>query len=74
MDNLEYLATYSTRTEAEIVKGLLEENGIKCFLQFNAQGNALEGGFGMINGPTIIYVSPEQLEKARQLAGVKQEE
>ena len=62
------------RAEAEAVKGLLEKNGIKCFLQFNEVGDALGGGYGINSGPTTIYVVPGHLEKARQLAGVKNKE
>ncbi len=71
-DNLEYLSTYSTRMEAEGIKGLLENNGIKCFLQFDETGDALES-VGLNDGPTKIYVAPGQLKKAQEIAGVQEE-
>jgi len=70
-DNLKYLSTYSMRIEAEGIKGLLESNGIKCFLQFDETGDALEG-VGVDTGPTNIYVEAEQLEKAREIAGTEE--
>ncbi len=70
MNDFEYLATYSTRIEAEGVKGLLENNGIKCALQFDETGDVLEG-VGVNTGPTKIYVAPGHLEKAREIANVK---
>ncbi len=73
MDNLEYLSTYSTRMEAEGIKGLLENNGIKCFLQFDETGDVMEG-VGVNSGPTAIYVAPGHLKKAREIAGVGRKE
>jgi hypothetical protein len=73
MKNLEYLATYPIRGEAEAMKGLLEENGIKCFLQFNGVGDALMGGYGTNGGPTEIWLDPENLEKARDLINPQKE-
>ena len=66
-DDLQYLATYSTRTEAEMVRGLIEANGIKCFLRITNVGGALAGGFGMNNAPMEIWVSAKNLEAARDL-------
>lgn len=70
-NDLRYLAVYFTRGEAEMMKGLLKENGIKCFLQFNDVGDALMGGLGSSNGPTELWVLPEHLEIARELIGKK---
>ena len=72
MDNLEYLETYSTRAEAEEIKTLLENSGVKCVLQFNEVGDVMEG-VGADTGPTQIYVVPEHLEKAREIIGVRKE-
>ena len=71
-DDFEYLATYSTRTEAESIKGLLESNGIKCLLQFDETGDVL-GGVGVNTGPTEVYVAPGDLTAARNVADVKKE-
>jgi hypothetical protein len=70
MKNLEPLATYPTRMAAEGIKGLLENNGITCFLQFDETGDVMEG-VGVDDGPTVIYVPKEYLEQARELANVK---
>ncbi len=73
MNDLEYLAIYSTRMEAEGIEKLLENNGVKCFLQFSETGDVLEG-VGVGTGPTEIYVAPEQLKKAREIAGLESKE
>ena len=67
---LEYLKTYSTRMEAEDIEVLLKNNGIECFLQFNETGDVLDG-VGVGTGPTEIYVPPEQIKKAREIANIK---
>ncbi len=51
-NDLKYVATYPSREEAEVMEGLLNANGIKCFLQFNEVGDGLMGALGQINGPT----------------------
>ena len=55
--------------EAEEIKGLLENNGIKCLLQFDETGDAMES-LGANTGPTSVYVAPGHLEKAREIAKV----
>ena len=67
MNDLAYLATYPIRAEAEAIKGLLETNGVKCFLQLNENGDALLGGFAVTEGPTEIWVFPKDVEKAREI-------
>jgi hypothetical protein len=69
-DNLEYLSAYSTRIEAEGIKGLLEDNGIKCLLQLDEIGDVL-GSMGSETGPTKIYVEAGKLKKAREIANVR---
>ena len=69
MKDLEPLATYPTRMIAEGIKGLLENNGIPCFLQFDETGDVMEG-VGVDGGPTIIYVSKEHLDQAKSLANI----
>ncbi len=71
MKNLEYLASYPMRMEAEGIKGLLENNGIPCFLQFDETGDVMEG-VGADTGPTAIYVPKEHLAEARELANIKE--
>lgn len=66
-DNLVYLATYPLHPEAETIKGLLEANGVKCFLQLNENGDVLLGGFAVTEGPTEIWVPSSDLEKARNI-------
>lgn len=70
MNDLTYLASYPTRMEAEGIKGLLENNGIPCFLQFEETGDVM-AGVGVDSGPTAIYVPKHHLEEARKLAGVE---
>lgn len=69
MKNLEVLATYPTRMAAEGIKGLLENNGIQCFLQFDETGDVMEG-VGVNDGPTIIYVPKEHLSQAKELTNI----
>ncbi len=68
-ENLEYLSAYSTAMEAEAIRGLLKDNGIKCVLKFDEIGDVL-GSVGAETGPTKIYVAKEQLKKAQEIARV----
>lgn len=69
-NKLEHLATYSTRMEAEEIEILLKNNGIECFLQFTETGDVLDG-VGAGTGPTEIYVPPEQIKNAQEIANVE---
>ncbi len=73
MNDLTYLASYPTRMEAEGIKGLLENNGVPCFLQFEETGDVM-AGVGVDSGPTAVYVPKHHLEEAQKLIGKEPEE
>jgi hypothetical protein len=63
------LTTVGSRTEAEILCGMLRTNGIKCgyALSDSAGGIAmLSGGVSNV-GPVDVFVEDEKLEEALKL-------
>lgn len=52
--------------ETEVVKGLLEANGIHCILEDHTM-SALTSHYSGIGGDMRILVSPDDMEKAQAL-------
>ncbi len=61
-----YLTTINGGPEIDIIKGLLESNGIKVYLEYEAVGNII--GLTMNGMGTVdIYVPQEKKEEAEKL-------
>jgi hypothetical protein len=63
------LTIVSNEIEAEVLCGLLRENGIRCnYTKSNmaAAISAASGGFSM-DGPTEVFVGPDDLEAAKKV-------
>ena len=59
-----FLKSFSSEIEAEIVKGMLEDNGIACVLR-NSNMSSILGNIGAMN--VDLLVNQEDLSKAQKL-------
>ena len=71
MNRLITIGTYTTRTEAEIVEGLLEAAGISASIQADDAGGAYPFEF---SGGAQVLVDESDAEAASQLLAGKTEE
>ncbi|HPL06977.1 MAG TPA: DUF2007 domain-containing protein [Bacteroidales bacterium] len=59
------LRGYNTATEANIVKSMLESNGIACFL--SNENSVFTPGFFSASSTVLLHVMEEDIEKASSL-------
>ncbi|MBQ8055468.1 MAG: DUF2007 domain-containing protein [Paludibacteraceae bacterium] len=64
MGEMVFLKSFSSEIEAEIVKGMLEDNGIACVLR-NSNMSSILGNIGAMN--VDLLVNQEDLSKAQKL-------
>jgi len=64
MGEMAFLKSFSSEIEAEIVKGMLEDNGIACVLR-NSNMSSILGNIGAMN--VDLLVNQEDLSKAQKL-------
>ena len=64
MAEMVFLKSFSSEIEAEIVKGMLEDNGIACVLR-NSNMSSILGNIGAMN--VDLLVNQEDLSKAQKL-------
>jgi Putative prokaryotic signal transducing protein len=71
MDRLVTIGTYTTRTEAEIVEGLLESAGISASIRADDAGGAYPFEF---SGGAQVLVDESDAEAASQLLAERNDE
>jgi hypothetical protein len=71
MDRLVTIGTYTTRTEAEIVEGLLEASGISASIRADDAGGAYPFEF---SGGAQVLVDESDAEAASQLLANRPDE
>ncbi|MDD2559564.1 MAG: DUF2007 domain-containing protein [Bacteroidales bacterium] len=59
------LREYNTATEANIVKSMLEANGVSCFL--SNENSVFTPGFFSASSTVLLHVMEEDFEKASSL-------
>jgi len=67
------LMTCNTIAEAHLVKGMLENNGINCFLNNENFSNLMPQFNGMMGAGVQVVVDEADYERACELAGLKDE-
>lgn len=71
-NNSAWVEVFSGATfETEVVKGLLEANGIRCILEDHTM-SALTSHYSGIGGDMCLLVSPADEERARELIEKKE--
>ena len=67
MDDLAVLQVVQSEPEAEVIRGLLQTEGIPSFVQMTTVGSGSVGGLPGAGGAREILVPAASLERARQL-------
>ena len=66
-DNLALLKNFSSLAEAELIKNLLEKEGVKSMIQRGESGAATE--FSGAAGDADLFVKKDDFDKAREILG-----
>ena len=67
MAELAVLQVVQSEPEAEVIRGLLESEGIPSFVQQTSLGAGMTGGLPSAGGQHAIFVDEENLAAARRL-------
>ena len=62
-----FLESFPDEIQAAVAKSQLEAAGITVQQKLNPMGDALLGAVGLQNGPTDLFVSAEDMERAKEL-------
>ena len=66
MSQLITLATYNSRVEAELVKGLLLLNDIRSIISADDEGGLMAYPFSLVRGVSVI-IAEKDLKHAREI-------